>query len=799
MKKKYFIIIFISLISLKAFSQENAYSSFDASLRNSIKFNRFLLNPAFSFAREVSPTITVVNRRQWVKFENAPQLYFANYLGSINYNSRFGLGVYQQNVGLLKNFGGVINYAYNIPVGLESNLTFGINTYIYNSTFDFGKIITVETEPLLLNQEANSLIALKPGLNFGTEMFDFGVSVNNLVLYNLTTSEMVNDNQENSYLGYLMYTGYVNSYRGILEDAKFSSLISVEKNKDATALAGNLLLDIPNKAWVNAGYNTLYGFSAGVGITLSEKFSFGYTYDLGLADVSQLGASHEFLLSYRFEDYEESNRYYQSVSNKSTKKASSTPKKSKEQIAQEKADQLALAKAERERKAAEAAEKAKKNKEALEEAARKKQEAANAKKVPVQPKKAPVKNVTKSEKAKAEADAKAERDRLAAEKAKAEADAKAPKDKLAAEEAARKLAAEKAKAEADAKAERDRLAAEKAKAEADVKAQKDKLAAEEAARKLAEEKAKAEEEARKKLLNDESSKAVEAFKKDIDLKTKASDKLTQSLDSIVKARDLDLKEFLLENTLNSDGTARAPRKFVSTAEQNAQLQSLKSKISSNKAEFDKLIRDFETTNNQRIKDLKAKGVSDEDAKPLNDSYLKILNDLKQKRATFNKLEVEADLKIQKIKEEKEAERQRRIKKAEFDNEKERNLRDQQILENLKKNQNIDNTNVSVNEKELDGQAVSNTVTDIPIIKKLTDVEPAYYLVLATFSNIQETQAYLTTVVKSGGSNVNFFYNLHNSTYYVYIGKQDTMGAANQALKAKGTKTYNKNMFIVKVE
>lgn len=70
---------------------------------------------------------------------------------------------------------------------------------------------------------------------------------------------------------------------GNIRRRKIFNFILVDKQKDATAIS-NLLLDIPNKAWLNGGYNTLYGFSAGVGLTLSEKFSFGYTYDLGLGD-----------------------------------------------------------------------------------------------------------------------------------------------------------------------------------------------------------------------------------------------------------------------------------------------------------------------------------------------------------------------------------------------------------------------------------------------------------------------------------------------------------------------------------
>ena len=863
MKKKYLLITTL-LFCITVFSQENANSSFDISLKNSIKFNKYLINPAFSFAKETAPTLTIVNRRQWVDFENAPQFYFANYLGRLSNRSRFGIGIYQQSAGVLKNFGGVVNYSYAVPVGDESILAFGINTYFYNSTFDFGKIITVENEPLLQNQKANSLIGLKPGINFGTEFFDFGVSVNNLVLYNLATSEMVKDNQENSYLGHVMYTGYINSYRRFLDDAKFSTLVFVEKKNDATALAANLLLDIPNKAWIQGGYNTLYGFSAGVGITISERFSLGYNYDLGLGDVSELGSSHQFLLAYTFDEYENiniTNRVKkQGGSKKPVKKTSTTiALKTKAQKDKENAEKLANAKLERERLAAEAAANAEKNRLANEEAARLKAAEDKAKleaPVNIQAEKdrlaaeeaARIKAAADKAKAEAAAKAQAEKDRLASEeaarlkaaekaksdKARAAAAAKtqAEKDRLAAEEAARlKAAAEKAKAEAAAKtqAEKDRLAAEeatrlkaaadKAKSEAAAKAQaeKDRLAAEEAARlKAAADKAKAEaaakaqaekdklstEEAlRKKLESDESNKAVEAFKKDIETKSNASDELTKSLEAIVKERDADLKEFLLENTLNADGTVRGPKGFVNTKEENAKLENLKSRISLNKVEFDKLIRDFEASNIQRLKEIKAKGISDTDAKPLNDYYQKMLNDLKQKRETFNRLEKEADLKIQKIKDEKEAERLRRIKKADYDSETERNRRNQEYLEGLKKNQEVVGGNDTA-PKNKEGESTNNpnAIIDIPIIKKLTDVSAGYYLVLKTFSNLEETKAYLSTVISAGGgANVNFFYNLHNSTYYVYIAKADTMGDANQELKAKGTKTYNKNMFIAKVE
>ena len=73
MLKNYVLCLFVLAVS-SVFSQENAIGSFDIPINNALKFNKFLINPAFSFVREEHSQINIFNRRQWVKFENAPQL-----------------------------------------------------------------------------------------------------------------------------------------------------------------------------------------------------------------------------------------------------------------------------------------------------------------------------------------------------------------------------------------------------------------------------------------------------------------------------------------------------------------------------------------------------------------------------------------------------------------------------------------------------------------------------------------------------------------------------------------------------
>ena len=105
MNKKYLVVLFSILFQIVAFSQDNAIASFDLPLNNALKFNKYLINPTFSFVREDNASINFFNRRQWIQFENAPSVLFVNYSGKLGENSSSGIGLYQENLGVFTNFG----------------------------------------------------------------------------------------------------------------------------------------------------------------------------------------------------------------------------------------------------------------------------------------------------------------------------------------------------------------------------------------------------------------------------------------------------------------------------------------------------------------------------------------------------------------------------------------------------------------------------------------------------------------------------------------------------------------------
>jgi type IX secretion system PorP/SprF family membrane protein len=307
MRKALLFIIFFygTLQILYSQDHEDGVVSFSLPIRNSLKFNKFLINPTFSFVREQSTSISFYNKRQWVQFDDAPQTYLASYSGRFKENEGIAIGLFQQNYGVLTTFGAVANFAHNVILQEDSNLTFGMNVGFYKSGLNKSKVITNYPDPSLENIPSNSLITINPGINYGTAFLDFGLSVNNLILYNLKTSQIIKDDPEKSIEAHIMHTGYLDTY-GFFDKSKFSALLKTEVKKDKTIISGLMMFAIPKGVWAQAGYNTVYGMSGGIGMNITPKISIEYNFEKATGNLSNFGSSHEIVLAYKFK----SNSYY---------------------------------------------------------------------------------------------------------------------------------------------------------------------------------------------------------------------------------------------------------------------------------------------------------------------------------------------------------------------------------------------------------------------------------------------------------------------------------------------------------
>lgn len=675
MKTQILVLLLCFCATQMFYSQdEDGVVSLNIPVRNSLTFNRYAINPTFSFVREQNKYISIYNKREWVQFDDAPLTYLASYTGRFAENIGGGIGVFQKNYGVLSTFGGILNFAYNTRLTRDNNLTFGLNVGAYKSGVNTGNVITNFDDPSLQNVPENFMITINPGINFGLEFLDFGVSFNNLVAYNFKSSTLVEENPESGIQAHIMYTGYMNS-RGFFDESKFSGLIRSEFIKEETIVSALAMLTVPKGIWAQVGYNTVYGISGGLGLNITPQIAIEYNFENAIGDLTEFGSSHDITIAYRFKNNQ--SYYYSSGDEVSGLITKSSGRKS-----------------------------------------------------------------SKSKQSKVQANAN------------------------------RKLATER-KAEAKAKLLAEQKAKEKAEAQAKL---------------LAEQKAK--EEITKPT--DKLGKAMYALTQQAEESKARQDELFTEIDDIVAIKSQDLKDLKQENDLSEQGIAVEPKPFKSITEENIRLKKMIADLD-NVIDYRKLV----------IKELKKLYKDKYENEKVNDTiyldevymfYNRTLDRLTAEQIEATQAQIKLQLELKNIQEATEFERNRRIKRALYNNEEERYSIDRATLKSIK---NSTPQGQVFNAEDYDfGEEQSS---NIQILKNIDHVDSGYYMILAVHSDTQKRNDFIAKVYASGRSDVDFFYDVKTSKYYIYYDKFDSIKEANEALKSKGNRPYNIKMSLVKIE
>ena len=305
MFKKRIILILVFIASLTGVNaqEDTPFVPYDVPSQNLLKYNRFLINPTFSTVRENVSYINLLHRNQSVQFNDNNQNYFLSYSGRISDRTGLGLSLYSQREGTVSNFGVLANYAYGVKLSDKSNFTFGANVSYYNSGFDQNRVTTVEEDPFLAGLQDSNLLSFQPGFNISYGKFDVGLFAENLFDYNLKTSESVTDFKDKTFSSHLQYTHEFENATGVLESGRLMPLARARKvGENDIVFGGSLILDLPKLGWVQGGYDSFYGASAGVGFNLSKRLSLGYTMEKGLSNnFDNFGVTHEISFAYSFE------------------------------------------------------------------------------------------------------------------------------------------------------------------------------------------------------------------------------------------------------------------------------------------------------------------------------------------------------------------------------------------------------------------------------------------------------------------------------------------------------------------
>ena len=288
------------------------YLPYEMPGHTAVKYNTYLMHPAFPIFSKNESQITFFHRNQWMgfkddKFNTFGLSYGKKWGGDAGRKKDYYDGnnmahgmIFQRNASFFSNVGILGNYVHQVEISRDNYLRLGLNVVFARSSIDKSKVRSNVQDPLVENAKATSIINLQPGVDVNFGYWHVGLTAENLLDYSFSAGEMAVPFNEKSLTAHVMYRKELQSTSDFLEDGFFSIMAKGKRTKDNFQFGGNLMLDV-NMGWAYAGYDQKYGVFGGIGFNVSNHFSIGFGYEQSIANyVAEQGGSYDVVVSYQF-------------------------------------------------------------------------------------------------------------------------------------------------------------------------------------------------------------------------------------------------------------------------------------------------------------------------------------------------------------------------------------------------------------------------------------------------------------------------------------------------------------------
>ena len=306
------VLVFVLCTQYLLGQSDGNYLPYELPGHTAVKYNTYLMNPAFPIFGKNESQITFFHRNQWMgfkedKFNTFGLSYGKKWGGDAGKktvvddgnNMAHGL-IFQRTASIFANTGVLGNYVHQVEISDDNFLRLGINAVFSRSSIDKSKVRVNVNDPLIENAKAVNIINIQPGFDINFNEMHFGITAENLLDYAFSAGEMAVPFNEKSLTAHAMYRHALDSNSDFLEDAVLTVLSKGKKSSDNFQLGGHLMLDA-KMGWAYAGYDQKYGAFGGLGFNIANHVSIGFGYEQSIAAyVSELGGSYDIVLSYQF-------------------------------------------------------------------------------------------------------------------------------------------------------------------------------------------------------------------------------------------------------------------------------------------------------------------------------------------------------------------------------------------------------------------------------------------------------------------------------------------------------------------
>ncbi|MCR9228999.1 MAG: PorP/SprF family type IX secretion system membrane protein [Flavobacteriaceae bacterium] len=291
--------MFALIICTTIWSQETILPS-DFRQHSLTQFNASLFNPTYALDWNNPNSISVWTRWQWQGIDSDPTSIFANYTHEFNETSGASIGFLQHNTGVFLYTGGNLNFAQAFELDKDIRLIAGLNIFGFQqSVADEQFFQGDELDPIFLEDFEAFRVQFSPGLRLVINRFSVGLALENAVGFNVSGNSGNIDSFQ-SVTGTLSNDFPVIISEG-LGDSFVRPVLYVKTIPNGDAQYGLNGLFSTSKFWVQGGYNSFYGPSGGLGITIANAFSVGGLMEFGTdGSLVEEESTIEIIASYHF-------------------------------------------------------------------------------------------------------------------------------------------------------------------------------------------------------------------------------------------------------------------------------------------------------------------------------------------------------------------------------------------------------------------------------------------------------------------------------------------------------------------
>ena len=260
-----------------------------------------LFSPTFNMDLYGRHTLGLWSRWQWQTPDGDPTSLFLNYTLRKT-NAAIGAGFFQHNTRRNQQTGGIANFAYTISFSESISLALGTNVFAYSKELNDNNLFPDEPILPFTDDTRDFILQLAPAVELRIADFGAGASFENLFDYSFQFRGALTEGNEKMVTTFMHYTF---GGRGLnpADGLRVRPLVYLKQIPGFDTQVGlNATLMAP-KFWVQGGYNSFYGPSAGVGGRFMKRLAVGGVVEFASDNAPDSdGTTYELLASYSFGD-----------------------------------------------------------------------------------------------------------------------------------------------------------------------------------------------------------------------------------------------------------------------------------------------------------------------------------------------------------------------------------------------------------------------------------------------------------------------------------------------------------------